>query len=140
MTSFGEVARVAVIAEDRHLGAVQRRLLSALARAQPPGFQVGLARGDTALGPLLDLIQILGPGPAAATAAIAREHGLGLLGAFPLPADLGPGTFHRILSPTAAADRELLAAGAHPEQLHRWQPGVDPESFGPGYYCASALP
>jgi glycosyltransferase involved in cell wall biosynthesis len=45
-----------------------------------------------------------------------------------------------ILSPSAAADAELIAHGARAEQLWRWQPGVDPECFGPGHYSADILP
>jgi glycosyltransferase involved in cell wall biosynthesis len=45
-----------------------------------------------------------------------------------------------LLSPSRAADLALIAAGADPERIHRWRPGVDRERFTPAAYRPEALP
>ncbi len=145
MNRHDEVVRVAVLADPAHLSTSQQRLLDALSQSTLPGFRVDLPGEDTAINPRTDLIHLLGHrGQARGServAAIAREHWIGLVASYPAaPHQLPVADCRLILSPSAAADAELLARGARSQQLWRWQPGVDPESFGPGYYRADLLP
>jgi hypothetical protein len=147
MNSHDEVVRVAVLADPAHLSGSQQRLLDALSQSTLPGFRIDLPGDGVPVGPRTDLIHLLSSrAPSSARgprriAAVAREHWIGLVASYPVaPHDLPVADCRLILSPSAAADAELLGHGARPEQLWRWQPGVDPESFGPGYYCADILP
>jgi glycosyltransferase involved in cell wall biosynthesis len=158
--------RVAVLAGSAHLAPSQHRLLDALRQGAPAGFGVDLPGDGVAVGPCHDLIHTLGGhghghgherehkqrgrghGLAAAdrtrsreVAALAREHWIGLVASYPsVPHELAPSDCRLILSPSCAADADLLRHGARPQQLWRWQPGVDRECFGPGHYRADILP
>ena len=147
MNSHDEVVRVAVLADPAHLSGSQLRLLDALSQSTLPGFRVDLPGDGVPISPRTDLIHLLGAHAARGApasrrvAAIAREHWIGLVASYPAaPHELPVGDCRMILSPSAAADAELLGHGARPDQLWRWQPGVDPESFGPGYFSADILP
>jgi hypothetical protein len=138
MNSFDEVVRVAVVADTDRLSSSHARLLDALAQSTLAGFRVDLPGSGVPVGPRHDLVHVLTATPDAV--AVAAEHGIGLVASFPAAATGGLARVCQvILSPGPRADAELLLAGARPGQLRRWQPGVDPECFGPGHYDAAAL-
>jgi hypothetical protein len=159
MSGSDEAVRIAVVTDGDHLPACQQRLLDALSQSTLAGFRIDLPGLGIPVGPGTDLIHVLGgpahPGtraaaglptpaqdpPGSSSAALAREHWIGLVASYPTaPYTLAPADCRLILSPSAAADAELVAHGARADQLRRWQPGVDPESFGPGHYRSDLLP
>jgi hypothetical protein len=144
MNSIDELVRVAVVADPTRLCGTQARLLEALARRTLPGFHVDLGGCDgvsVPVGHRHDLVHVLGPGSLEGPVAVAGEHDISLVAGFGAAVQQIPARdWHLILSPGPSADAELLAAGARPSQLRRWQPGVDHESFGPAHYSAGALP
>jgi hypothetical protein len=139
MNRIEEGMRVAVVADVACLSASQHRLLDALSQSTLPGLGVDLPGDGVPVGPRHDLIHAVGGTPE--IARIAHKLWVGLVASYPAaPRELAPADCRLILSPSAAADADLLAHGARPEQLWRWAPGVDPESFGPAHYRAGVLP
>ncbi len=117
-----------------------------------------------------DLIHLCGPGPAAVAAlALARTHGVPVAGSYETGAArlarprarthaiahaTVDGTKRAtedavaalyadctlVLSPSRAADAELLALGISAGRIERWTPGVDLECFSPARYHPAAIP
>ena len=45
-----------------------------------------------------------------------------------------------MLSPSQAADQQLIALGIDPSRIRRWELGVNPERFSPAHYHPAAMP
>lgn len=78
----------------------------------------------------------------AAEIPVCVIHDAGRDAPFALPGDAAATLLRRcagVLSPTQAGDRQLTELGIDPGRIARWRAGIDPERFGPGRYCASAI-
>jgi hypothetical protein len=138
MHSLDQGVSVAVVADTAGLSVSHARLLDALTQSRLPGFRIDLPGSGVRVGPVHDLIYMLTPTPE--VLAVAAEHGISLAAGYsPMPPEGLVDHCAVILSPGPRADGELVSAGARLDQLRRWQPGVDPECFGPGHYDAFAL-
>jgi glycosyltransferase involved in cell wall biosynthesis len=63
-----------------------------------------------------------------------------LLVAAPSAGIIGCGAERRVLSPSRAADRRLVARGVPMTDIRRWRPGVDRQRFTPAAYSPEAIP
>lgn len=112
------------------------RTLDELQARGVPGHAVAFT--DTLTRAEGDLIHVLGSGAAAERAAeLATSAGI------PVVSSFGAGA-HRpsrlVLSPSHAADEQLIAAGIDPSRIRRWELGVNPERFSPAHYHPAAMP
>jgi len=145
------------------------RRLPAAAELQIP-FYEGMSLGVPGLPDLVetlaegsyDLVHVTAPGPAGIAAAlISRITGVPLLasyhteiatyvgmrsedGALEALTRGGLGAFYSapsaVLSPSPSADSSVIALGADPTRIGRWERGVDIERFDPGKADRGAFP
>ncbi|WP_249009089.1 glycosyltransferase [Conexibacter sp. DBS9H8] len=132
---------VAVIAPDDPVDAtLPARIAAALARHPTPTVRVERHSGQEPLGPGHDLVCVIGSDAGAAIdgaelAADARRLGIPIVGIDPnVVPGLEPTDCAVAVATSAFAATRLLAWGTPPQRCRHWQPGIDPEAFGPGHY------
>lgn len=85
-----------------------------------------------------NLIHLCGSGSVAELAAqVAEAAGI------PLVASFGSGVYHSsrlVLSPSQAADQQLLRLGIDSRRIRRWELGVNPQRVSPAHYNPAAMP
>ena len=147
---------------------VDRRLPAATELEVP--FYEGMSLGVPGLPDLVetladgcyDLVHVTAPGPAGITATLmSRITGMPLIASYHTEiaayagmrtedqtlealTRAGLGAFYTapgaVLSPSPSADASVLALGADPARLGRWERGVDTERFDPGKAERDAFP
>jgi glycosyltransferase involved in cell wall biosynthesis len=137
--------RVAIAVAAEHPLRAGSSLLRVLAEDRLPNHAVTLLdRGvDHSRAALtthdFDLLHLADSGPTAqALLPLARKRKIPVTATYSTAlADLPPALFTEagaVLSPSAAADDQLLATGIEGSRICRWLPGVDPAQFHPARY------
>ena len=112
------------------------RTLDELRARGVPGHAIELT--DTLTHARGDLIHLCGSGEAAERAAQIADSA-----AIPVVSSFGSALHHSsrlVLSPSQAADQQLIALGIDPSRIRRWELGVNPERFSPAHYHPAAMP
>ena len=112
------------------------RTLDELRARAVPGHAIEFT--DTLTRARGDLIHLCGSGEAADRAAQIADSA-----AIPLVSSFGSALHHSsrlVLSPSQAADQQLIALGIDPSRIRRWELGVNPEPFSPAHYHPAAMP
>ncbi len=138
--------RVAIVADDIGPAHGVPWTLTRLREQALPGYAIDVVRNDRSIDTWTlrrpDLVH-LGARGRATDAARAAARALGIRTVISHHLAPGPeaiGESRLFLSPGPAADALLVARGATPERIARWEPGACEESVHPARYEPDALP